>query len=133
MKKTPLLNAPLSEVIASMGHGDKLVICDCGLPIPSKTYTIDLAVTRNIPGFMDVLETTLKELEVEQAFIAGEMEKNNPTIFERTREVLAGIPISDISHEDLKKKIRDDADIVVVRTGEASPYANIILQSGVTF
>ena len=55
MKKTPLLNAALSELVASLGHMDMVVIGDAGLPIPAETRCIALALTRGIPGFVDTL------------------------------------------------------------------------------
>ncbi|MGB9897612.1 RbsD/FucU domain-containing protein, partial [Thermanaerothrix sp.] len=55
MKKTPLLNTALSELIASLGHGDMVVIADAGLPIPAETYRIDLALTRGVPGFIETV------------------------------------------------------------------------------
>jgi D-ribose pyranase len=53
MKKIGTLNQPLSTVIAGLGHMDILVIADAGLPIPSDTQRIDLALKRGIPGFID--------------------------------------------------------------------------------
>ncbi len=45
MKRTALLHAELSHAIASLGHGDMLVIGDVGLPIPPGPRRIDLALT----------------------------------------------------------------------------------------
>jgi D-ribose pyranase len=59
MKKSGILNAPLSGIIARMGHTDKLVICDSGLPIPKDAKVVDLALTKNIPRFLDVLKVVL--------------------------------------------------------------------------
>ncbi|HEX2982260.1 MAG TPA: D-ribose pyranase, partial [Ignavibacteriales bacterium] len=73
MKKNGVLNAPLSKVIASMGHTDKLVICDCGLPLPKKAEIVDLALTKNLPRFMDTLKIVLEELFVEEAIVADEL------------------------------------------------------------
>ena len=64
MKKTPLLHAELSGLIASLGHGDMLVIADAGLPVPPGTRTIDLAVTRGVPSFEQVLTAVLSEMQV---------------------------------------------------------------------
>ena len=36
MKKTPLLNIALSRLVASLGHGDIVVIADAGLPVPKE-------------------------------------------------------------------------------------------------
>lgn len=132
MKKNGILNAPLSKVIASLGHTSKLVICDCGLPIPHNAEVVDLALVKNIPGFMQTLDAILEEFEVEGAVIAEEMETKSGELYSTVASRLNGIKLQKISHEEFKKKTREH-DTVFVRTGEATPYANIILISGVTF
>lgn len=131
MKKTTLLNQPISAVIAAMGHTDELVVADAGLPIPSTTERIDLAVTQNIPGFMETLRVVLSELEVESAVIAEEMAAANPDVYARLMDLLGDISIAVMPHDDFKK--RTGVAKAVVRTGECSPYANVILVSGVVF
>lgn len=59
MKKTAVLNAQLSGVIASLGHTDGLTICDAGLPIPSEQQCVDLALTKGVPSFLSTLEVVL--------------------------------------------------------------------------
>ncbi len=134
MKKSALLNAPLSAVIASMGHTDSLTIADAGLPIPSQPERIDLAISKNFPPFMPVLEATLSELCVERAVLAEEIKLNNPDIHSAILTLLKQHKVLDIiycSHETFKGKTQTSK--AVVRTGECSPYANILLFSGVTF
>jgi D-ribose pyranase len=80
VKKSHLLNQPLSSVIAGMGHLDELVIADAGLPIPASTQRIDLAVTQDIPRFLDTLRIVLTELQVEKAIVAEEMLAKSPKI-----------------------------------------------------
>ncbi len=72
MKKIGVLNRELSEVIARMGHNDMLVIGDAGLPIPACTQRIDLALSKNIPGFIDTVKTIGLELEVDQCTMYGD-------------------------------------------------------------
>ena len=131
MKKTSLLNQPVSSVIAGMGHKDTLVVGDCGLPIPDGPLRIDLALYKGLPTFLDVLEAVLSELCVEKVTIASEMKKVNPELYAIMQEKFAGAEILEIPHEDFKKKTKDAK--AVIRTGECRAYANIILQSGVTF
>ena len=61
MKKTHLLHAELSQLIAAMGHGDAIVIADAGLPVPAGTRCIDLAVTRGVPSFEQVLDAVERD------------------------------------------------------------------------
>ncbi|SHJ26507.1 D-ribose pyranase [Propionispora hippei] len=131
MKKIGTLNQGLSEVLAGMGHYDMLVIADAGLPIPPGVRRIDLALTAGVPGFVQTLAVILSELQVESAVIAGEMETSSPALRERIDGLLTGIPVDTVSHEEFKKLTRQA--VAVVRTGEFTPYANIILKSGVVF
>jgi len=131
MKKSGVLNQPLSAVIASMGHTDSLVICDCGLPIPDEPERIDLALTRGLPGFIETLRVILQELQVEYAAIAQETVDKSSELYSAIKDILGAIPISLISHDELKQQ--SGSAKAIVRTGEATPYANIILYSGVIF
>lgn len=133
MKKSGILNAPLSQIVARMGHTDKLVICDSGLPIPKGVDLVDLAVTQNIPRFLEVLKITLQELEVEKAIIAEELEKSNNGLMSEVKKLLPDTKFESVPHEKFKELTRSNGDVSFVRTGETTPYANIILVSGVTF
>ncbi|MUT67305.1 D-ribose pyranase [Paenibacillus sp. NEAU-GSW1] len=131
MKKNGILNSDIAAVIARMGHTDIIVIGDCGLPIPDSVKRIDLAVKQGLPSYLDTLEAVLADMEVETAIIASEMAEQNAPVYDRTRQLLNGIPVNAVTHEKLKElTLRAKA---VIRTGEATPYANIILQSGVIF
>ncbi len=131
MKRNGVLNKDLSEVIASMGHKDILVIGDAGLPIPKHTRRIDLAVKPGLPGFGDVIEIIEKELFVETVIVAKETEKVNPTIFQNIQRIFSKSQVQYVTHEELKD-LTNNA-VAVVRTGEFTPYANVILVSGVVF
>ena len=125
MKKTKMINSELSYVISQMGHTNSLTIGDCGLPIPNETKRIDLALTHNVPTFIQTLDVVLEELCVEEAIIASEINEKNPQVYEAIKKRI------EVSHEEFKVLTKDSK--AVVRTGEYSPYANIILKSGVVF
>lgn len=133
MKKAMLLNSSLSAVISKMGHMDTLTIGDAGLPIPHGIERIDLAVSKGIPSFGSVLTAVLSELEVQRVIIASEMKEINPLLFEKIVAEFTnkGIEIVEVSHTQFKELTK--TSVAVVRTGECKPYANIILESGVTF
>ena len=124
MRKTSLLNSNLSSVISKMGHTDMLAIGDCGLPIPKETERIDLALIKGVPGFIETLKAILEELQVEEVLIAKETEKVSPELFTEIKEIIKDTKITFISHGELKKELKDCK--AVVRTGEQTPYANII-------
>lgn len=127
MKRNALLNARLSGLIASMGHGDLLVIGDAGLPVPKGVEIVDLAVTRGIPSLFDVLDAVLSELIVERSEIAAEAAAD---LAARFRERATG-QMDILSHDDFKR--RSAQARAVVRTGECTAYANICLYAGVAF
>lgn len=131
MKKTGVINQPISAVIAGLGHTDRLVIADVGLPIPVNVQRIDLALKPGLPGFMETLETVLLEMQVEKAIIAAEISEHNSKIESSIKTTLGDIPIEIIPHELFKQETHTAA--AIIRTGEITPYANIILISGVVF
>jgi D-ribose pyranase len=133
MKRHGVLNSALAKALAGMGHTDRMVICDAGLPIPRGAECVDLAVTANIPRFLDVLKVVLAEGCFEGAVIAAEMEQRNPAVHGPLAKMLDGIPVTRVPHQELKGMGADACNTVYVRTGEASPFANIVLISGVTF
>lgn len=131
MKRGTLLHAELSRVIAGMGHGDLLVIGDAGLPIPEGPCRIDLAVTRGVPRFAEVLDAVLSELQVERAVIA--MEACMPGTQQRPAwsGVLAPLVAELVPHTELKQRCQQAR--AIVRTGEFTPYMNVLLYAGVVF
>ena len=131
MKKTTLLHAQLSHLIARLGHGDLLVLGDAGLPIPAGTERIDLAVSANLPRMLAVLDAVLAEMQVEAAVVAEELQGRNPEVAEGLRVRLGATPVTRVPHEELKAMCAGAR--AVVRTGEFSPYANVVLRSGVVF
>ena len=131
MKRTTLLHAELSEVIARLGHGDLLVIADAGLPIPDGPRRIDLAVSANVPRLQDVLAAVLAEMQVESAVIADELEPASPAVHAQLLRLLGFTPVARLSHERFKAATHTAR--AIVRTGEFSPYANVILRAGVVF
>ena len=131
MKKTPLLNIELSELVASLGHHDMVVIGDAGLPVPSETWRIDLALTQGVPGFIETLRVVLSEMQVESVMVAEETERVSPQILAEIKALLPGTTIEFTTHALLKEATRQAR--AVVRTGEFTPYANIILVAGVVF
>ncbi len=131
MKKQGILNPQLSHVIAELGHTDALVIADAGLPIPAGVERIDLALVGGIPSFMDVLNAILGEMQVERATLAREMQAKSPQLYAQVGSTMKHCPLSEVPHEEFKSLTARAR--AIVRTGEFTPYANIILYSGVVF
>lgn len=139
MKKGRVLNADISSVISRLGHTDSLVVCDAGLPVPRNTQRIDMALTQGVPSFMQVLEVVTTEMQVESAIIASEIKQHNPQLHETLLKHIEqlqqhqgnNIEVRYVTHEQFKKHTADSH--AVIRSGECSPFANIILCAGVTF
>ena len=133
MKKLGILNSDISRVLSYMGHTDCIAIGDCGLPIPDEVERIDLALKFGVPTFMETLETVVADMKVEKIVLAEEIKEQNPIVLGKIEEFFKDqeIEVEFVSHTELKKRTHDCK--AVIRTGETTPYANIILQSGCIF
>lgn len=135
MKRMGILNADISRVLSYMGHTDTIAVGDCGLPIPDETERIDLAVTFGQPGFMEVLRVVAADMKVEKIVLAEEIKEKNPEVLRQIEELFSenetGFNFEFIPHAELKNQTKQCK--AVIRTGETTPYANIILQSGCIF
>lgn len=131
MKKRGILNAQLSYLLAALGHKDLFMIGDAGMPVPDGVEIVDLVLTAGVPTFKQVMEAVLDEVQVEGYYLAHEIKEFNPELEEYIKSSLPEAEVEYMPHEDLKKlsgKCR-----FAIRTGEFSPYPNIILKSGSVF
>ncbi|SFM46707.1 ribose transport protein RbsD [Gracilibacillus orientalis] len=129
MKKHGVLNRDISIALSKLGHTDRIVVADCGLPIPDHVTCVDLSLKPGVPNFLDVLSVMLQEMAVEKFTLAEEIKvKNQPLQEALWRQE---IPVDYVTHEKFKK-LTNEAK-VIIRTGENTPYANVILHAGVIF
>ena len=138
MKRLGILNSDIARVLAYMGHTDTLAIGDCGLPVPDTTERIDLALEFGKPSFMDVLKPVSKDMKIEKIVLAEEIREQNPKMLAQIEQLFKEIEQETgrkrklmLSHTELKK--RTGSCKAVMHSGETTPYANIILQSGCIF
>lgn len=135
MKRNGMINADISRVLSYMGHTDTLAIGDCGLPIPDETERIDLALKMGVPSFAEVLREVVKEMKVEKVFLAEEIKEKNPGVQSMVLELVDCMDtvceVVYVPHVELKNRTKTCK--AVIRTGEITPYANIILQSACLF
>lgn len=131
MRKQGILNAEICKVIAALGHTEYLVIADPGLPIPDDIKVIDISLKHGVPGFMEVLDSVVQEMVVDSFIYAAEMEEYSPKLLEKMRNVLVGVPEKKVPHENLKEMLSEAK--AIIRTGECTSYANVILEGGVNF
>ena len=130
MKKTTLLNHLVSDVIARIGHTQRLIICDAGFPIPVHVERIDLAVVPGLPTARQLAEAIAQEMEVEAIVVADELLARDTTLVNDMVK-LFNAPYSSVPHIEFKQM--SESAIAVVRSGDTSPYYNIMLISGVNF
>ena len=131
MKKIGVLNRDISEVIASMGHGDMLVVSDAGLAIPSTARRIDVAIKPGLPSLIETAKVINQELKVEQIIVPIMMETACPNILKELRDLFGDVKLDKLSIEQYKQLAW--ASKAIIRTGECTRYANVILVSGVIF
>lgn len=131
MKKDGILNTNLISEVAAIGHTQYLVIGDAGLPIPKGVNVLDISLIKGVPGFMQVLEAVNEELVSEAYILAEEIKEGNRELETQVHELLKEQPVTYVPHEEFKK-LTEEAQ-VIVRTGETSSFANIILVAGVNF
>jgi len=133
MKKSGILHSELARIVAGMGHGDKLVLCDCGYPIPHGRPVADVVLTVGTPGLLETLKVVLQELHIEGAVLAKEADQRNPSIVKEIQGTLGGVEMKKMSHEKFKEYCRTEPNVNFVRTGEATPFSNLMLIGGVVF
>ncbi|TGB08298.1 D-ribose pyranase [Streptomyces sp. MZ04] len=129
MKKSGILNRELAGAIAELGHGHTVLICDAGMPIPPGPRVVDLAFRAGVPSFAEVLDGVLAELVTEGGTAATELHEANPPAAHLLTSRVA--PLHLVPHEELKHLTA--AARLIIRTGEATPYANVLLRCGVFF
>lgn len=131
MKKQGVLNAQLAGYIAGLGHKDLFMVADAGMPIPKGVPLVDLAVCGGVPTFQQVMDAILQETVVEHYTLANEIVSKNPELLVYIQQKLQGVPYDKIPHLQLKElsaKVK-----FAVRTGEFTPFPNIICRAGVAF
>ncbi|WP_341518557.1 D-ribose pyranase [Bacillus paramobilis] len=131
MKKHGVLNSEIASVLASLGHTDIIVIADCGLPIPDGVKRIDLAVEIGKPSFLDVLQVVADDMAIEKVTLAEEVINNNVEVNKEIELKIIEPAFEYVSHEQFKEHTKKAK--AIIRTGEATPYANVILHAGVIF
>lgn len=130
MLKRGLLNPQLNEALSHLGHTDALVFADAGLPLPEDVAVVDLSITFGLPSMDDVMRAVMAELVVEGATVASESPAEFVSLVQETGK-LAATAVTYISHEELKASLTGAK--LIIRTGDTTPFANVIFRCGVPF
>jgi D-ribose pyranase len=130
MKRSRLLNAELSHAIAEMGHGDLMIVCDAGFPIPRTSWRIDLALMPDLPDLKTILSLIAEDFVAEKVAYANELPDHNPMLLQTVRALFADSDHSMVPHAAILGEMAAKAK-VIVRTGAFDPWGNVLLYSGV--
>ena len=111
-----------------MRHTNTLVIADRGFPFWREIETVDLSLVDNVPTVLDVLAAIRPNFVIGQAWMAEEfLRTSDDGTRARFTAALDGIPITYEAHVAFKRRV--PAAIGLIRTGDTTLYANMILES----
>ncbi|MEJ0011050.1 MAG: D-ribose pyranase [Bauldia sp.] len=130
MKRGTILNAELNHAIAAMGHGDTMIVCDAGFPIPRGAWRVDLAVIKDIPDLATVLTAIAGDFVAEKVSYADTLPAHNPVLLETVKRLFPDVDHTMVTHESILGELAAKAK-VIVRTGAFDPWGNVVLTSGV--
>lgn len=128
MLKTGILNPHLLDLIARIRHTNTLVISDWAFPFWPEIETVDISLTHGIPTVLDVLDLLTPVFQIGRIWQADEfVAANTADTVERFAKSFGQIPLTREAHVDFKKRVPHA--IGLIRTGDPTPYGNIILES----
>ena len=128
MLKTGILNPAINSLLSRVRHTNTLVIADRGFPFWPHIETIDISLIDDVPQVLDVLNAIRPNWIIGRAFAAQEfLAENTPPTISALENALLGVPIQFESHIELKKRVPHA--IGLIRTGDTTQYANLILES----
>lgn len=128
MLKTGILNPHINSLLARVRHTNTLVIADRGFPFWPQIETVDITLIDDLPRVLEVLAAIRGNFNIGHAFMAEEFRATNkPEVQAAFERGLAGIPLEFEPHIDFKKRVPHA--IGLIRTGDTTPYANMILES----
>ncbi|MGL4399537.1 MAG: RbsD/FucU domain-containing protein [Luteolibacter sp.] len=128
MLLTGILNPHLLELIARIRHTNTLVIADWAFPYWPEIETVDISLTHGIPTVLDVLDVLTPVFKIGRIWQAEEfVTVNPPEIVSRFAKSLGEIPLIREAHVDFKKRVPQAVGLI--RTGDATLYGNIIIES----
>ena len=129
MLKTGILNPAINSLLCRIRHTNTLIISDRGFPFWPQIETVDISLIDDIPRVLDVLQALTRNFVIAQAFMAEEfLSVNQPATKDAFTEALNGTPILYEPHVIFKRRVPQA--IGLIRTGDTTQYANLILESG---
>jgi D-ribose pyranase len=128
MLQTGILNPHLLDLLARVRHTNTLVIADWAFPFWPEIETVDISLTHGIPTVLDVLDLLTPVFKIGRIWQADEfVPTNTPEAVARFTKSFGEIPLTREAHLDFKKRVPHA--IGLIRTGDPTPYGNLILES----
>lgn len=128
MLKSGILNPHVLHLLARIRHTNTLVISDWAFPFWPQIETVDLALTHGIPTVLDVLDLITPNFQIGRIWQADEFaSSNSPETVARFQKSFGDIPVTREAHVDFKKRVPHA--IGLIRTGDPTPYGNLIIES----
>ncbi len=119
-----LLHPEVLRAFAQVGHTDLVTIADRGFPVPLGIERIDLALTDDLPTVLDVLEVLLPLFRPDRLVLTLEMRAVSPARVRELEALVGERKLEFVSHEAFKRLAGEVR--ATVRTGDSTPYANVI-------
>jgi len=128
VRRGGILHPALGHLLSSTGHTDYFTVCDRGFPVPLGPERIDLALVDDMPTVLDVVRAVEAEWSIDRVIITHEMDDISPQRVAELERLLGDVPLERVSHLELKRLAATGR--ATVRTGDTTPYANLVLVSG---
>lgn len=129
MKEVGFLNGQVDAALTRQGHMDVMMVVDAGFPVPDHVELIDIALKADTPSVPEVLAELCKVHSVEKLVLAEETRRHNPGYFQEvTTRFWEHAELEVIPHTELK--LRSHQVKTIIRTGDFTAWANIMLVSG---
>ena len=128
MLKTGILNPDINSLLSRIRHTNTLVIADRGFPFWPLLETVDISLVDDIPRVLDVILALRANFTIGAASMAQEFRRaNSDNVQSLFEDALKPVPIHFLPHLALKERV--PAAIGLIRTGDTTQYANIIIES----
>jgi D-ribose pyranase len=126
--RTGILNPSLNSLLSRIRHTNWLVIADRGFPFWPTIETVDISLVDDVPRVLQVITAIRANFSIGKCFMAQEFQgANTAATCNSFASALAPVTIAFESHVDLKKRVPQA--IGLIRTGDTTQYANMILES----
>ncbi len=128
MLKTGILNPHVLNLLARVRHTNTLVIADRGFPFWPQIETVDISLVDDVPTVLQVLQAVRAHCVIGKAWMAKEFLKTNDVRTQASfATALKGVEFTREAHVEFKKRVPNA--IGLIRTGDTTQYANVILES----